>query len=284
MKLSKSSSSSKPLKASKPPLAVPHIERSEKQINDARKSSVPIHRSKRALPPPMMDLPAPTKVRVVPKREVAVVPPKPRRRLEIAIDLPVKAVKAIVPSDDPDQEDLETEDTDVKGQRMLPGVSKRTLRRLNSMFGQRADTIIDLLETSDTDGAASLTTRTLIQTLVDILPVTERAVRKSKGTRGVMGLNQIISQIRELLHDLQAFKDRDQVGQTIVDRFVRPGFMDMAMQMTNLMVELDNQAKNKMSSDDYSRYHTTAEHMRASLADYMRRQYEEMSKGIRSSI
>ncbi len=232
----------------------------------------------------MMDLPAPTKVRVVPKREVAVVPPKPRRRLEIAIDLPVKAVKAIVPSDDPDQEDLETEDTDVKGQRMLPGVSKRTLRRLNSMFGQRADTIIDLLETSDTDGAASLTTRTLIQTLVDILPVTERAVRKSKGTRGVMGLNQIISQIRELLHDLQAFKDRDQVGQTIVDRFVRPGFMDMAMQMTNLMVELDNQAKNKMSSDDYSRYHTTAEHMRASLADYMRRQYEEMSKGIRSSI
>ena len=252
MKLSKSSPSSLPKKSSKPKSKPRHEEVSEDLEYDPPKLS---------------------------RKAVAKLPSvKPKQELKVRTEVPTQ-------TEEPDGgEDLVTEDTNEKGQRLLPGVSKRTLRRLNSMFGQRADSIIDLLETSDTDGAASLTTRTLVQTLVDILPVAERAVRRSKGQRGVMGLNQIISQIRELLHDLQAYKDRDQVGQTIVDRFIRPSFLDMAMQITNLMVELDNQAKNKMSKDDYARYHATADQMRASLADFMRRQYEEVSKGVRSSI
>lgn len=248
MKLSKPVASSLPKKAKKAPPRV--VEPDEDEEFEAPKPS------RKAV----AQLPA--------------VPPK--RELKVRTEVPAPAEDS--------EEDLVTEETTEKGQRLLPGVSKRTLRRLNSMFGQRADSIIDLLETSDTDGAASLTTRTLVQTLVDILPVAERAVRRSKGARGVMGLNQIISQIRELLHDLQAYKDRDQVGQTIVDRYVRPSFLDMAMQITNLMVELDNQAKNKMAKDDYARYHATADQMRASLADFMRRQYEEVSKGIRTSI
>jgi hypothetical protein len=257
MKLSKSSVSKKV----PPKITLKKASKEPRRVEEDEELGEVAPRKRRALPPP--ELPAP-----LPKRDLMV----------------AKHEKNIKPPKIEDQEDLESDDTDELGQRLLPGVSKRTLRRLNSMFGQRADSIIDLLELADTDGAASLTTRTLVQTLVDILPVAERAVRRSKGTRGVMGLNQIISQVRELLHDLQAYKDRDQVGQTIVDRFVRPGFMDMAMQMTNLMVELDNQARNKMSKDDYSRYHATADQLRGSLADYMRRQYEDMAKGIRSSI
>lgn len=190
---------------------------------------------------------------------------------------------AVVETND-DASDQVTGDTDDAGVKLLPGVSKRTLRRLNSMFGQRSDAIIDLLESSDTDGAASLITRTLIQTLVDVLPVVERGVRRSKGARGVMPLNQVISQLRELLHDIQAYKDRDMLGQSLVDKFLRPAFLDIAMNMSNLMVELDASARSKMSTKDYDKHHDLAEKLKASLADYMRRQYEELAKSIKASL
>jgi hypothetical protein len=167
---------------------------------------------------------------------------------------------------------------------LLPGVSKRTLRRLNSMFGQRSDTIIQLLELSDTDGAASLTTRTLIQTLVDVLPLAERGVRRSNGMRGVMGLNQIISQIRELLHDLQAYKDRDLVAERIVEKFVRPMFMDLAMQLTTMVVELDAIAKKNMNNADYGRYHESSEQMKKGMAEFMHRQFDALRSGLQSSL
>lgn len=221
-------------------------------------------------------------------RELAVIPAKPIKNKSG----PKKKPKELstFPGDPPKDPRLEGEDdpindeTDSTGVKILPGVDKRTLRRINTMFGQRSDKIIQLLEMTDTDGAASLTTRTLIQTLVDILPVAERGVRRSKGTRGVMGLNQIISQIRELLHDIQSYKDRDQLGENLVNKFLRPAFLDIAMQMSNLMVELDNAARGKMSEKDYDRYHATSDSLKKSLADFMRSKYEELAKSIRSSM
>lgn len=200
-----------------------------------------------------------------------------------ALPAPKKRLPPAVVSEENDNDGV-GEGTDAHGVRLLPGVSKATLRRLNTMFGQRSDAIIDLLETSDTDGAAALITRTLIQTLVDVMPVVERGVRKSKGTRGVMPLNQVISQIRELLHDVQAYKDRDMLGQSLVDKYLRPAFLDIAMNMSNLMVELDASARSKMTAKDYDKYHDQAESLKSSLADYMRRQYEELAKSIKASL
>lgn len=99
-----------------------------------------------------------------------------------------------------------------------------------------------------------------------------------------MPLNQVISQLRELLHDIQAYKDRDMLGQSLVDKFLRPAFLDIAMNMSNLMVELDASARSKMSPKDYDKHHDLAENLKASLADYMRRQYEELAKSIKASL
>lgn len=210
---------------------------------------------------------------------------------------PPRKMKALPPPEpDSDEEDYEDEDSDDSEENegkdkgpanlpaLLPGVSKSTLRKLNSMFGQRSDAIIAMLETTDTDGAAALVTRTLLQTLVDVLPVVERNVRRSKGARGVMPLNQVISQMRELLHDIQAYKDRDSLADSLIDRHMRPAFLDLAMQMSNLMVELDNRAKASMKEKDYERYHSTAENMRGSLADFMRRQFDQLSASVRASL
>lgn len=209
--------------------------------------------------------------KVEPEETLALPPPKKKKLRE-------------KPTVDDVVEESSDSNEEESAPKLLPGVSKTTLRRLNSMFGQRSDTIIAMLETTDTDGAASLVTRTLLQTLVDVLPVVERNVRRSKGARGVMPLNQVISQVRELLHDIQAYKDRDALADSLIDRHLRPAFLDLAMQMSNLMVELDNRAKANMKSGDYDKYHTTAENMRASLADFMRRQFDQLSTSVRASL
>ena len=196
--------------------------------------------------------------------------------------VPVAKKSAVVPVAAQTME--ASEDDAPEDIRLLPGVTKTTIRRLNSMFGQRSDTIIDLLETSDTDSASALITRTLLQTLVDVLPVVERNVRKSRGSRGVMPLNQCISQIREVVHDLQAFKDRSQLGQTIVDRTVRPAYLDLAVQVSNLFVEQENFVRARLGDAHFEKFQTFNNQLKHSIADFIRRQYEEVSSSIVKSV
>ena len=204
-------------------------------------------------------------------------PPKKKKPTH---ELAVVPKKSTAPYDDRKDEDNDQPEP----VRLLPGVTKTTLRRINTMFGQRSDTIIDMLESSDTDSASALITRTLLQTLVDVLPVVERGVRKSKGTRGVMPLNQCISQIREVIHDLQAFKDRSSLGQNIVDRNVRPAYLDLAVQVSNLFVEQENYIRTRIGKEDFEKFQDFNNQMKRALADFIRRQYEEVSAAIVKSV
>lgn len=191
---------------------------------------------------------------------------------------PTRRRQPLPPQEEPEEPQANTE------VRRLPGVSKTTIKRINTMFGQRSDTIIDMLETSDTDSASALITRTLLQTLVDVLPVIERGVRKSRGARGVMPLNQCVSQIREVLHDLQAYKDRSALGQTIVDRSVRPAYQDLAVQISTLFVEQENYVRTRIGRDDFEKFQAFNLGLKRSIADFIGSQYKEISSSIIKSV
>lgn len=188
---------------------------------------------------------------------------------------------------DDDQSDDNEGDSNEKDTAVmaLPGVDRRTLRRLNTMFGQRSTTIVSLLEGEDQDSASQLISRTLLQTLVDILPVLERNVRRSKGARGVYQLNQVISQIREMCSDIQANKDRANVGAMTVERFIRPAFLDIAVQLTTAFVEIEEQARLKMNKEDLAEYKAnTLLPLKKGLAEYITRQYGEIQTAIVKSF
>ena len=159
------------------------------------------------------------------------------------------------------------------------------LRRLRSMFGEKSADIIQYLESGNNDGAMTLISRSLLQTLVDILPVIERSVRKSKGMRGVHNLNQTISQVREMCNDIQSFKDREQTGQMLIDRFIRSTFLDVAVQITVMLSNIEQSAKISMSDRDFQSFKSDVlEVNKRALADYIRRQYEDMCKSILKSM
>ena len=68
-------------------------------------------------------------------------------------------------------------------------ISKLKTKGMRSIIGDSAEEIQQLLEVNANESAVSLMQKRLLQTLVDVLPYAEHAVRHSKGIRGVYQLN-----------------------------------------------------------------------------------------------
>ena len=161
------------------------------------------------------------------------------------------------------------------------GLDESTYKALQSMFGERSSSIIELLDTDNSDGALSLIMKTLLKTLVDVLPVIENHVRKSGGTKGVYQFTQVTSQLRETCAEIQAYRDRANLGTKVVDRYVRPSFLDIAVQITSTWVELESQARSKMTPEDFAVYCSdTLLPMKRGIAEYLRKQYEDISASV----
>jgi hypothetical protein len=107
-------------------------------------------------------------------------------------------------------------------------ISKLQGKALKTMFGQHSEKILQMLESSDSDPAIALIYKRLLQSIVDLLPLSELAIRSSKGTRGVYPYIQLVSSIRELMVDISAAQDRGMLGTSLMESVVKPAFSDMA--------------------------------------------------------
>ena len=123
----------------------------------------------------------------------------------------------------------------ISGQTGFPLAKARRIRR---HFGDKAETIVDMLTSNDHDGAETMLYQTILTSLVDVMPAVEGAIHKSKGTKGLMGYNQCLSQIRETLMDIQARRDRGAVGQLVVEKHIRPAMLNSAQQMVLALSQL----------------------------------------------
>lgn len=160
-------------------------------------------------------------------------------------------------------------------------LSEEQKDNLVTIFGQRSDTIIDLLEDERNDSATAAILRTLIQTVVDVLPVIEQSVRKSSGTKGVYQFNQTISQLRELCNDMQASQARTGLGLQMVENYIRPAFMDLGIQTSLAFNNLEGAIRAKFPGEQSESI--VSEVLRPlvfSLSDYMSRKYEEVKVEI----
>lgn len=164
-------------------------------------------------------------------------------------------------------------------------VSPEAKKALESRFGSKSDLIVDLIETDNTDGATTLIFKTLLQSLVEVLPITEHAVRVSSGSRGVYQFNQVVSQMRELLADIQSVRDRGMLGNSVVERHVRPAFMDIAVQIVQSMTLIEESARTRMSREDFKSFRdTVVQDAKKSLANYIQRQYAEVAEAVITSL
>lgn len=183
------------------------------------------------------------------------------------------------------QEAEDDEDTLLTSEYPLKGIDSNALKSIESMFGKRSDSIIELLDVGNSDGALSLIMKTLLSTLVDTMPAVEGHVRRSGGQKGVYQLTQLSSQLRETCADIQAYRDRSNLGTKVIERYLRPAFLDIAVQITRTWIELEAGAASKMSKEDLAKYQEDyLLPMKRGIADYLMKQYEAVSSSLVQSL
>jgi hypothetical protein len=162
----------------------------------------------------------------------------------------------------------------------LPRLSKLKGRALRTQFGSGTEKILRLLEQDETDPAIALIYKRLLQSVVDVLPLAEMGIRKSKGVRGVHGFNMLISSLRELMVDVQSAQDRGMMGQTLVMQVMQPAFTDLAQEMVQEFSVLAADVKAQLSDEDYQKFLPLLKESRSRIANRMTHHYNIMRDGV----
>lgn len=164
-------------------------------------------------------------------------------------------------------------------------MSKTQYNKIISAFGQGAPAIIQMLDRNNNDGALTAINRTLMQTLLDILPLSENVVRRSEGTKGLYQFHQTIAQIRELSADIQSLQDKGMMGTRIVERYVRPLLQSLAQQIVLSFTIMGTEARKVMKPEDYQDFERNViRKMQFSLADFMQKQFDAIEKDIAQAM
>jgi hypothetical protein len=145
--------------------------------------------------------------------------------------------------------------------------------KLRSILGDSAEDIQQLLEKGDSDSATTLLHKRLLQTLVDLVPCAEANVRKTKGARGVYQINSLISSIREVMIDIQNLSDKGALGEALVEKIIRPSFLDIGMRIVESYSSVAMDAKTSMSPEEFRGFKEKLAENRKNIAEYIQNEY-----------
>lgn len=158
-------------------------------------------------------------------------------------------------------------------------ISRLDSEGLATIMGSSAEKIQQLLEVGNSDSASNLLQKRMLQALIDLLPHAEANVRATKGQRGVYQINSLITSVREILSDLQAVKDRGALGHQLVERTIRPTFMDIGMQLVFEEETMGKLMREHLDTETYKVLRAEQKNSVRRLAEFIQRKYEEAKLG-----
>jgi len=155
-------------------------------------------------------------------------------------------------------------------------ISKLNTKGMRSIVGDSADAIQQLLEDNNNESASSLIQKRLMQTLIDVIPHAEHTIRSTKGARGVYQLNSLITSLRELMIDLQSTRDKGALGAELVERVIRPAFLDIGMELVQADARLDSELKDLVDAATYRRIKDAKKGYLTTMASVIQSKYGEV--------
>ncbi len=160
-------------------------------------------------------------------------------------------------------------------------ISKIDKRKVKSIVGDDAERMLTLLEDDTSlDQAVRLIKRRLLQTMIDMVPQLETSMRNSDGRYGAHALNGSIQTIRELIIDIESAQDRGAIGETIVERVVRPAILEVATSIMEESATVLSEIKDLIGSDIYMEVRKAQIASRNRLAAVINGKYETMRTEI----
>lgn len=163
-------------------------------------------------------------------------------------------------------------------------LSPKVRVQIEADFGKHAPKLIEMLEMDRTDGALTLLKKRLLQTSVGLLPFAEQTVRESKSARGVYQFSTLISQIREIMGDIEADRDRDLLLTVIDERVIKPTFMDMAHEIVMKHFEFRKNLEQAVKPDEVQRFNLQFKRLARELATDMQANYFKIREGLDKAL
>ncbi len=154
-------------------------------------------------------------------------------------------------------------------------ISKLNTKGMRSIIGDSAEAIQQLLESDSNESAIALMQKRVLQALVDTLPYAEHAIRKTKGVRGVYQFNSLITSIREVMIDMQSTRDKGAIGASMVERILRPAFLDIGMTIVQEEARLDTEIRDLLGSEGYRTIRTARKDATTRIAQTIQAKYAE---------
>lgn len=98
-----------------------------------------------------------------------------------------------------------------------------------SVIGRGQDQLHDMIEEGRWDEVQTVMYKRMAQSVSSLLPYLENEIRNTTGKKGAFNYNAMITTVRDLLGDIQQAQDRGRLGELLVDKLLRPAFMDVGM-------------------------------------------------------
>jgi hypothetical protein len=153
-------------------------------------------------------------------------------------------------------------------------------------FGQAAPQIVQMLEMNDNDGAIIILQKRLLQSSIAMLVHAEKLMTATEGAKGTYQYATLVSQIRELITDIQAARDRSFIANQIIQSIIQPAFIDIAEMIMN-----DHSSFRKDLLDDdivaekhVARFNSSMRTLAQGLAQKMQSKYREVEMKLMQSL
>lgn len=166
------------------------------------------------------------------------------------------------------------------GANLTPKERRELAKQTESYFGANSSKIMDLLENGDADSGITVLKKTLLMTIIRVLPMAEQILTDSGTAKGTYQFVTLISQMRELMADIQADRDKQFIAQSITEQIIRPAFMNMAQEMLTQHHSFRKQGDLFVASDKSKYFSEQLMNLGKDLATKMQLEYREVESKI----
>ena len=150
-------------------------------------------------------------------------------------------------------------------------------------FGKSAPRILKMIEGNDAEGATIILQRALLSSAITALTQVENTTLATSGAKGIYAFNALISQIRELITDVQASQDTERIVEEIAIR-INGSMRSMAEALLDQHHALKREVAAYLADEDVKTVNTRIDATTRALATYITQTRDEVNESIRSRL
>lgn len=218
------------------------------------------------------------------KKRIVEDEPKKKKKRPVEEDEPKKKKVKVLDISAPRKKKRVVEEEPIKKKKKVKStalalgdaaISRLDAEGLETIMGASAEKIQQLLEIGNADSAVALMQKRMLQALIDLLPHAEQNVRATKGQKGVYQINSLITSVRELLSDLQASKDRGALGGMLIEKIIRPTFLDLGMVIAQEEQSMVSAIRDHTTNEGFAAIRAAHHESTLRIAQAFNKKYEE---------